>query len=82
MDIYPAYSYLLSRPWIHSVGGVTSTLRQRLNFLTNNNLVVVEGEKDVMVSHLTSFHYVEVGGEVQETLFQSFKVVNMEMVSP
>lgn len=35
-----------------------------------------------MVSHLMSFIYVEVEGEVYETRFQSFEVVNVEMVLP
>lgn len=55
MDIYPAYSCLLKRPWIHSAGAVTSMLHQKLKFLTNDKLVVVEGEEDIMVSHLASF---------------------------
>lgn len=42
----------------------------------------VEGEEDVIVSHLASLHYIEVGGEVHETPFQYFEVVNVEMVSP
>ena len=33
MDINPAYSYLLGRPWIHSVGVVPSTLHQKLKFM-------------------------------------------------
>lgn len=41
MDIHPAYSFLLGRPWIHSGGVVTSTLYQRLKFVVNNKLVVV-----------------------------------------
>lgn len=82
IDIYPAYSCLLGRPWIHSVGAVTSTLHQRLKFFINNKLVAVEGEEDIMVSHLAYFHYVEVGGEVQETHYQAFEVVNTEMVPP
>ncbi|KAI5389879.1 hypothetical protein KIW84_075258 [Lathyrus oleraceus] len=81
MNIYPAYSCLLGRPWIHSARVVTSTLHQRLKFLINNKLVVIEGEKDIMVSHLASFRYVEGGGEVHEILFQLFEVVNVEMVA-
>lgn len=54
MDIYTTYSCLLRRSWIHSVGAVTSTLHQRLKFLDDDKLVVVEGEEDIMVSHLTS----------------------------
>jgi hypothetical protein len=55
MDIYPAYSCLLGRPLIHSAGAVTSTLHQKLKFLADDKLVVVEGEEDIMVSHLASF---------------------------
>lgn len=69
MDIYPAYSCLLGRPWIHSAGTVTSTLHQRLKFMIGSKLVVVEGEDDIMVSHLEPFRYVEVGGEIHETPF-------------
>ncbi|XP_050875021.1 uncharacterized protein LOC127078622 [Lathyrus oleraceus] len=82
MDIYPAYSCLLGRPWIHSVGAVTSTLHQKLKFLADDKLVVVEGEEDIVVSHLTSFQYVEGEGEIREVLFQSFEVINVEMVCP
>lgn len=32
-----------------------------------------------MVIHLASFCYVEVGGEIHETPFQAFEVVNVEM---
>ena len=35
-----------------------------------------------MVSHLASFWYVERGEEAQEIPFQSFEVVNVEMVFP
>ncbi|XP_050915175.1 uncharacterized protein LOC127130153 [Lathyrus oleraceus] len=59
MDIYPAYSCLLGRPWIHSAGVVTSMLHQKLKFLADDKLVVVEGEEDIVVSHLASFRYIE-----------------------
>ncbi|XP_050919089.1 uncharacterized protein LOC127136591 [Lathyrus oleraceus] len=48
MHIYSAYSCLLGRPWIHSVGAVTSTLHQKLKFLADDKLVIVEGEEDIM----------------------------------
>ncbi|XP_050890912.1 uncharacterized protein LOC127096377 [Lathyrus oleraceus] len=82
MDIYPAYSCLLGRPWIHSAGAVTSTLHQNLKFLADDKLVVVKGEEDIMVSHLASFRYVEGEGEIREIPFQSFEVINIEMVCP
>ncbi|XP_050920473.1 uncharacterized protein LOC127138115 [Lathyrus oleraceus] len=58
MDIYPTYSCLLGRPWIHSAGVVTSTLHQKLKFLADDKLVIVEGKEDIMVSYLASFRYV------------------------
>lgn len=70
MDVYSAYNCLLGLPWIHSAGAITSKLRQRLKCFINNKLVVIEGEKNIMVSHLASFRYVEGGGEVHENLFQ------------
>ncbi|XP_050909405.1 uncharacterized protein LOC127123205 [Lathyrus oleraceus] len=55
MDIYPAYTCLLGRPWIHFSGAVTLTLHQKLKFLVDDKLIVVEGEEDIVVSHLASF---------------------------
>ncbi|XP_006582598.1 uncharacterized protein [Glycine max] len=49
MDINPAYSCLLGRPWIHSVGVVPSTLHQKLKFVVEGHLVIVSGEEDVLV---------------------------------
>lgn len=44
MDIYPTYSCLLGRPSIHSVGAVTSTLHQKLKFIVNGKMIVIDGE--------------------------------------
>lgn len=82
MDIYPAYSFLLGMPWIHSARAVTSTLHPRLKILVGDKLVVVEGEEDIMVSHIAYFRYVEGEVEMKEIPFRSFEVVNVEMVSP
>lgn len=79
MDIYPVYCCLLGRPWIHSAGIVTLTLHQRLKFIIDSKLVVVEGYGDFIVSHLVSFRYTEVEGEIHETSFQAFKVLNVEI---
>ena len=68
MDIYPAYSCLLGRPWIHEAGAVTSTLHQKMKFMKNGKLVIVGGEKDLLVSHLSSFSYVEVEDEIRNSV--------------
>ncbi|KAI5407514.1 hypothetical protein KIW84_053680 [Lathyrus oleraceus] len=64
MDIYPSYSCLLGRPWIHEAGAVTSTLHQKLKFVKNKKLVVVGGERALLVSHLSSFSYIDAEVEI------------------
>ncbi|KAI5397125.1 hypothetical protein KIW84_063088 [Lathyrus oleraceus] len=73
MDIHPAYSCLLGRPWIHEAGVVTSTLHQKLKFVKNGKLVIVGGEKASLVSHLSSFSYVEAKDKVG-TSFQALPI--------
>ena len=75
MDIRPAYSCLLGRPWIHGAGAVTSTLHQKLKYPVQGNVVTVCGEEEFTVSHLNSFKYVEMDGEFIETPCQTFEVV-------
>ncbi|XP_050908987.1 uncharacterized protein LOC127122740 [Lathyrus oleraceus] len=77
MEIHPGYSCLLGRSWIHSADAITSTLHQKLKFITNHKMIVIIWEEDILVSHLTSFWYIEVDGEITETPFQSLEVVNM-----
>lgn len=59
MDIHPAYNCLLRRSCIHSADVVTSTLHQRLKILVDDKLVFIEGQEDIVVSNIASFHYVE-----------------------
>ncbi|KAI5398803.1 hypothetical protein KIW84_064256 [Lathyrus oleraceus] len=73
MDIHPSYSCLLGRPWIHEAGAVTSTLHQKLKFVKNKKLVVVGGEKALLVSHLSSFSYIDAEDEVG-TSFQALSI--------
>lgn len=77
MDIHLGYICLLGRPWIHSAGAITSTLHQKLKLIMNDKMIVIEGEEDILVSHLTSFRYIEVEGEITKTPFQSLEVVNV-----
>ncbi|XP_058746121.1 uncharacterized protein LOC131618991 [Vicia villosa] len=75
MDIHPAYSCLLGRPWIHAAGAVTSTLHQKLKFATQGKIVTICGEEEHVVSHLASFKYIDMEGEVHETPCQAFEAV-------
>src|SRR3954467_8153533 len=75
MEIHPAYSFLLGRPWIHGASAVTSTLHQKLKYLIKGKVVTVHGEEEYVVSHPSNSKYVEVDGEFIETPCQSFEVV-------
>jgi len=76
MDNNPAYSFLLGRPWIHSVGVVPSTLHQRLKFVVKGQLILVSKEEDILVSCPSSTPYVEDAEESLETSFQALEVLS------
>jgi len=63
MDISPAYSCLLGRPWIHTDGVIPSTLHQKLKFIINDKLIIVFGEEDLLVCGPTSTPYIEAAEE-------------------
>ena len=44
MDIVPAYSCLLGWPWIHEAGAVTLTLHQKLKFVREGKVLIINGE--------------------------------------
>ncbi|XP_027905771.1 uncharacterized protein LOC114165323 [Vigna unguiculata] len=82
MDILPAYSCLLGRPWIHSAGVVPSTLHQKLKYVMGDKLVIVSGEEDILVSGPSSSRYIEAAEEALETAFQSLEIVGNAYVEP
>lgn len=61
------YSCLLGRAWIHDAGATTLTLHQRLKFVKNYKLVIAYGEHALLVSHLSSFRYIDTDKEVVGT---------------
>ncbi|XP_050915476.1 uncharacterized protein LOC127130527 [Lathyrus oleraceus] len=74
MDIVPAYSCLLGRPWIHEAGAITSTLHQKLNFFKNGQIVTVNGEQAMLISHLSSFSVIEADETAVQTPFQALTI--------
>ncbi|KAI5439008.1 hypothetical protein KIW84_024662 [Lathyrus oleraceus] len=79
MDIHPAYSCLFGRPWIHEAGALTSTLHPKLKFVKNGKLVIIGGEKALLVSHLSSFSYVEAEDDIG-TSFQALSIAEEKRV--
>jgi hypothetical protein len=58
MEIQASFSCLLGRPWIHDDGAVTSTLHQKLKFISHGKLITVSGESALLVSNLSAFSYI------------------------
>ena len=77
MEIEPAYTCLLRRPWIHAAGAVTSTLHQKMKFLVEGRLVVIYNEEDIFVCHIESNRYISVDEDCIATLFQVLGVALM-----
>src|SRR3954466_5401471 len=75
MDIHPAYSCLLGRPWIHGANAVTSTLHQKLKYPSKGKIVTVYGEQEYMVSFVDETKYVEFTREAFESPRQAFELV-------
>ena len=77
MDIIPAYSCFLGRPWIHEAGAVTLTLHQKLKFVREGKMVIINGEQALLISHLSSFSIVEANEAAVETQFQALSIDNI-----
>ncbi|GKV24308.1 hypothetical protein SLEP1_g33935 [Rubroshorea leprosula] len=45
MDISPTFNKLLGRPWIHIAEALPSTLHQKVKYIVNGLLVIVNGEE-------------------------------------
>ena len=41
------YTIILSRPWIHAMGVVSSTLHMKVKFPTEDGIVMVRGDQQV-----------------------------------
>lgn len=74
MDIHAEYICVFGRAWTHEAGVVTSTLHHKLKFVKNGKLVIVDGEKTLLVSHLSSFRYID-AKEAVGTQFQVLSVI-------
>ena len=82
MDIEPAYTCLLGRPWTHAAEAVTSTLHQKLKFLIKGKLVVINKEEDIFVSQLESYRYISFEEDCIATPFQVLEVASIVTVVP
>ncbi|KAK9019602.1 hypothetical protein V6N11_054118 [Hibiscus sabdariffa] len=80
MDIKPAYSCLLGRPWIHASGAVPSTLHQKLKFVIDGKLVTVQAKEDIIATVFTNTPYIEIDEYTVECSFRSLELVSATFV--
>ena len=76
MDISPSYNCLLGRPWIHIAGAVPSTLHQKIEFMTEGQLVCIFVEEDMIVDASSGVPYVEADEKAMECSFRSLEFIN------
>ena len=78
MEIEPAYTMLLGRPWIHAAGAVPSTLHQCLKYMENGCLITIRGEGEIMLTKPTSVPYVENTEQEEDNFLHNFQLVGSE----
>ncbi|PKI37289.1 hypothetical protein CRG98_042320, partial [Punica granatum] len=76
LDIPNAFSLLLGRPWIYSVGAVPSSLHQQLKFIVEEKLITVKGEEDYAVYKETAVPYISIGDD-ENLPFHSFETISV-----
>lgn len=81
IDINPAYSCLLGRPWIHVVREVASTLHQKLKFMVEDKLVIISDGEDMFISEFSSFQYVKIDEGPKEVCFHCLEFDNVNTTS-
>jgi hypothetical protein len=73
IEIEPAYTMLLGRPWIHAA--VPSTLHQRVKYVKDGCVITVYGEDGILVSKPVSIPYVDNIDQEEENLWHSLEIV-------
>ena len=76
MDISSSYNCLLGRQWIHIAGAVLSTLHQKIKFVTEEQLVCIAAEEDMIAATSSGAPYVEANVKAMEYSFRSLEFVN------
>ncbi|PKI46860.1 hypothetical protein CRG98_032756 [Punica granatum] len=76
LDIPNAFSLLLGRPWIHSVGAIPSSLHQKVKFVVEERIITVKGEEDYAIYKETATPYISVGNN-ENLPFHSFETISV-----
>ena len=52
LDILPTFALLLGRPWFHPMGGIPSTVHQKIKFPLNDKVVTIPAETNNIIACL------------------------------
>ncbi|KAA3473042.1 hypothetical protein EPI10_023453 [Gossypium australe] len=80
IDIKPSYNCLSGRPWIHSVGAMSSSLHQKLKSVTQDQLVTINTKEGIIESVISDAPYIGADEEVIECSFLSLEFVNATFI--
>lgn len=47
IDAYSPYTVIVARPWLHTLGAVSSTLHQKVKYLSNGQVGEIRGDQSV-----------------------------------
>lgn len=73
MDIHSTYNMLLGRPWIHTAGAVPDDLHQRVKFVKDGKIVIVDAKED----HAVYMSAKGSGNGVHNTLgYREYQIIN------
>ncbi|XP_017624929.2 uncharacterized protein LOC108468559 [Gossypium arboreum] len=81
MDIKPSYNCLMGRPWIHSAGAVPSSLHQKLKLVSEERLIMINAEEDIIATVSNNAPYLETDDETIECSFRSLEFVNVTFIT-
>ena len=66
LKIRSSFNLLLSRPWIHKVGAIASSLHQKLKFIHKGRIIMMQFDRDVVTSSEPVLH---IGHNVDDRVY-------------
>ena len=52
VDIFSPYTAIMGRPWLHSLGAVSSTLHQKVKYLSGGQMLEIVGSQSMARQYL------------------------------
>ena len=80
LRIQSSFNLLLGRPWIHEAGSIPSSLHQKLNFIHEGRIIMIQSDRDVVTSSETVLHISHSEDDLDLTwfIFNEVQVVSLD----